>query len=381
MKYFVCAGEASGDLHASHLLKAIRQEDPSAEFIFLGGEKMAEVAGRRPMIHYREMAFMGFTDVVKNIGTVRHNLSTAINAIETEHPDAVILVDYPSFNLRLAKKAYKLGIPVYYYISPKVWAWKEGRVKKIKKWVKKMYSILPFEVGFYRDRHDYEVEYVGNPSAEEVEIKRRSLPSCKDFVQSQGLDPGKPLLALVPGSRVSEIINNLAVMAEVANRHPELQAVIAGAPNIERSLYEGITDLPVVYGVTFELVGVADVALVTSGTATLEAALLGTPQVVCFRHSGSRLVYNMYKRLLKIPYVSLPNLIADEPVVPEMLMHLCTVDGVDSELTRILPGEPGREEMLAGYARMREALGERAAAPTAARRIVEDLLSQQQKEK
>ncbi|MDE5607920.1 MAG: lipid-A-disaccharide synthase [Muribaculaceae bacterium] len=373
MKYFVCAGEASGDLHASHLLTAIKHEDPAAEFSFLGGEMMAEATGHKPLIHYKDMAFMGFVDVVKHLGAVRHNLSTAIKAIDETRPDAVILVDYPSFNLRLAAHAHKLGIPVYYYISPKVWAWKEGRVKKIKKWVRKMYSILPFEVEFYRKRHDYQVDYVGNPSAEEVEMKRKTLPTRAEFACQHGLDPEKPILALVPGSRVSEIKNNLAIMSEVAARHKDFQAVIAGAPNISDQMYSQITDLPVVHGATFELVGVADAALVTSGTATLEAALLETPQVVCFRHGGSRLVYNMYKKLLKIPYVSLPNLIAGESIVPEMLMHLCTVDTVDAELCKILPGGSGREEMLKGYKRMKSALGASPAAPTAARLLVEDL--------
>lgn len=373
MKYFICAGEASGDLHASGLMEAIAGIDKEARFDFLGGDMMAAAAGHDPVVHYKDMAFMGFVDVIKHIGTVRRNLRAALDTISTGHPDAVILVDYPSFNLRLAKHAYKLGIPVYYYISPKVWAWKEGRVKKIKKWVRKMYSILPFEVDFYRNRHGYEVEYVGNPSAEEVDRKITSLPSAADFISTHKLAAGKPILALVPGSRVSEIRNNLAIMTEVAARHPEFQAVIAGAPNIPEDLYASISNLPVVYGATFDLVGIADAALVTSGTATLEAALLSTPQVVCFRHGGSKLVYNIYKRLLKIPYVSLPNLIADEPIVAEMLMHLCTVDSVDAELCKILPDAPGRQEMLDGYKRMRSRLGSNPAAMTAASRLIDDL--------
>lgn len=375
MKYFICAGEASGDLHASHLIEALRREDPSAEFTFLGGDLMAAAAGSEPIVHYRDMAFMGFVDVVRHLGAVKCNLRAALRAITDGRPDAVILVDYPSFNLRLARRAHELGIPVYYYISPKVWAWKEGRVKHIKRWVRRMYSILPFEVEFYKSRHGYDIEYVGNPSAEEVERKRATLPTREEFAARHGLDPSKPILALVPGSRVSEIRNNLAIMTEVARRHPAYQAVIAGAPNIDSEIYRSMTELPVVHGATFELDGVAEVALVTSGTATLEAALLGTPQVVMFRHGGSKLVYNMYKRLLKIPYVSLPNLIAGEAVVPEMLMHLCTADSVDAELCKILPGEPGREEMLRGYGRMKARLGDHAAAATAASRMVEDLKS------
>lgn len=375
MKYFICAGEASGDLHASGLMDAISSLDNEARFDFLGGDLMASVAGHPPIIHYKDMAFMGFVDVIKHIGTVRHNLRAALDSISNSRPDAVILVDYPSFNLRLAKHAHSLGIPVYYYISPKVWAWKEGRVKKIKKWVRKMYSILPFEVDFYRDRHGYEVDYVGNPSAEEVDCKIPLLPTHEEFCERHSLNPSKPLLALVPGSRVSEIKNNLAIMAEVAARHPEYQAVIAGAPNISDELYNSLSQLPVVHDATFELVGIASAALVTSGTATLEAALLSTPQVVCFRHGGSKIVYNIYKRLLKIPFVSLPNLIAGEPIVAEMLMHLCTVDSVDNELRKILPGAPGRRAMLDGYKRMRSRLGNTPAAATAASRLLADLAS------
>lgn len=373
MKYFISAGEASGDLHASELIKALKALDLNAKFDFLGGDLMAETAGNAPIIHYRDMAFMGFVDVIKHLGAVTGNLKTAKQAISDGHPDAVILVDYPSFNLRLASHAYKLGIPVYYYISPKVWAWKEGRVKQIKKFVRRMYSILPFEVEFYFNRHGYEVDYVGNPSAEEVDARIPSLPTQAEFAKVHNLDPDRPIIALVPGSRVSEIKNNMAIMAEVASRHPEYQAVVAGAPSIDDSLYRSLTQLPVVHGATFQLVGAADVALVTSGTATLEAALLGTPQVVCFRHGGSKLVYNMYKRLLKIPFVSLPNLIANQAVVPEMLMHLCTADSVDKELTKILPDTPGRKAQFDGYAVMRQRLGTNKAATTAAGLLTDDL--------
>ncbi len=373
MNYFISAGEASGDLHASELIRELKNLDKKASFTFLGGDLMETASGRQPLIHYRDMAFMGFIDVIKHIGAVTGNLRTAKHAITSEHPDAVILVDYPSFNLRLARHAYSLGIPVFYYISPKVWAWKEGRVKQIRRYVRHMYSILPFEVDFYKQRHGYDVTYVGNPSAEEVDARSPSLPTREQFAQAHGLDSGRPILALVPGSRVSEIRNNMAVMAGVAARHPEFQAVIAGAPSIDFSLYGLLTDLPVVRDATFELMGVADVALVTSGTATLECALLGTPQVVCFRHGGSKLVYNMYKRLLKIPFVSLPNLIADTAVVPEMLMHLCTVESVDAELCRIKPGAEGREKMLEGYRLMRRRLGTDHAAHTAAAGIISSI--------
>ncbi|MCM1449836.1 MAG: hypothetical protein NC082_05800 [Clostridiales bacterium] len=373
MKYFISAGEASGDLHASNLIQSLGKLDNHAQFTFLGGDLMTRAAGHEPLIHYRDMAFMGFVDVVKHLGAVTHNLKTATDTITRWRPDAVILVDYPSFNLRLARHAHKLGIKVFYYISPKVWAWKEGRVKQIRKYITRMYSILPFEVDFYRNHHQYEVEYVGNPSAEEIATKRSELPTMEAFATAHGLDPVKPILALVPGSRVSEIKNNLEIMAAVAARHQSYQAVIAGAPSIDPSLYSSLSSLPVVHGATFELMGVADVALVTSGTATLEAALLGTPQVVCFRHGGNKLVYNIYKRLLKIPYVSLPNLIADAPVVAEMLMHLCTVDSVDEQLRKILPGTAGRQAMLDGYRKMMARLGDSHAAVVTATDIVKRL--------
>ncbi len=373
MKYFISAGEASGDLHASELIKAIAIEDADAQFTFLGGDLMAASANKKPLIHYRDMAFMGFVDVIKNLDKVTHNLKEAKATITRERPDAVILVDYPSFNLRLAAHAYKAGIPVFYYISPKVWAWKEGRVKKIKKYITHMYSILPFEVSFYKNRHGYDITYVGNPSAQEIDARIPSIPSPAAFSTQHGLDPSRPILALVPGSRVSEIRSNLPIMAEVAARHQDYQAVIAGAPSIDQQLYSSISSLPVVHNATFQLMGVADIALVTSGTATLEAALLNTPQVVCFRHGGSKLVYNIYKRLLKIPYVSLPNLIADQHVVSEMLMHCCTVDAVDSELNKILPGTTGRADMLAGYKVMRERLGTNQAATITAHDIISRL--------
>lgn len=376
MRYFVAAGEASGDLHASRLIRSLKDRDPEAQFCFLGGDEMASQAGGEPLIHYCEMAFMGFVDVIKNLRAVTGNLRRARQAIREFRPDAVILVDYPSFNLRLATTARELGIPVFYYISPKVWAWKEGRVKKIKKLVTRMYSILPFEVDFYRDRHRYDVLYVGNPTAEEVLERCGSVDGrerCRQVVSQHGVDPAS-LLVLVPGSRVSEIRNNLPIMDAVAARHPEMHAVIAGAPSIAPDLYRQFSSLPVVHGVTFELMASAEAALVTSGTATLEAALLGTPQVVCFRHGGSKLVYNIYKRLLKIPYVSLPNLIAGAPIVSEMLMHLCTVDAVDAELCKILSGTPGREKMLKQYRDLLWAkLGDRHAADTAAADIIATL--------
>lgn len=265
-------------------------------------------------------------------------------------------------------------IPVFYYISPKVWAWKEGRVKKIKRYVKRMLSILPFEVEYYRDRHNYEIDYVGNPTIKEVDEKLAALSSLTDFCNKHGLDCDVPILALVPGSRVGEIRNNLPVMVEVARRHPEMQPVIAGAPAIDKAIYKKYSDYKVVENVTFELMAHARGALVTSGTATLEAALIGVPQVVCYRANGSRISYNIFKHILKIPFVSLPNLIANHAVVAEQLVHLCTPDLVDAELVKVLPQGSGHKAQQEGYHEIRLKLTPADSAANAARIICSSLL-------
>lgn len=373
MKIFLSAGEASGDLHAGALIGQLRKLQPDTEFAFLGGDMMAEAAGCAPIIHYKDMAYMGYTQVIKNLGKIFHNMKAAKKAIAEFRPDALVLVDYPGFNLKLAAFAHGLHIPVYYYISPKVWAWKEWRVKDIKKYCTKVLSILPFEVDFFR-RHGMEVEYVGNPSVEEVDRKEAELQPLAAFVEQWRLPADRPLLALVPGSRRSEIAKNLPIMEVVACRFPQFQPVVAGAPAIERSFYRDFTTLPLVDDATFELVRNASCALVTSGTATLETALLGTPQVVCYRGNGTKLTYNIMRRLLKIPFVSLPNLIADSAIVPEMLLYRCTPDTVAAELEKILPGTPGRDEMLRGYARMRGRLGD-SNAPARAAEVILNTIS------
>lgn len=373
MRYFISAGEASGDIHAARLIKALKETDEQASFTFLGGELMAREASTMPLIHYREMAFMGFCEVIRHLRKVLGNLSAAKKALIESHPDALILVDYPSFNLKLAKTAHKAGIPVFYYISPKVWAWKEKRVSKIRKYVTRMLSILPFEVDYYRDRHGYMIDYVGNPSVNEADEKLAALRPPEQFIEAEGLVADKPLLAIVPGSRSGEIRNNLPVMDAVARMHPELQPVIAGAPAIDPEIYSRYSSFPVVRNATFELVARSAAALVTSGTATLEAALLGTPQVVCYRANGSKISYSIFKRILKIPFVSLPNLIANRRVVAEQLVHLCTPQLVDAELRRILPGSSGRDEMLEGYAYIRQRLTNADSARTAARIIISTL--------
>lgn len=373
MHYFISVGEASGDIHAAELIKELRRVDATARFTYLGGDLMAEASGTAPLIHYRDMAFMGFCEVIRHIDKVLHNLRTAKRSLVESRPDALILVDYPSFNLKLAQEAVKIGVPVYYYISPKVWAWKEGRVKKIKRYVKRMLSILPFEVAYYRDRHGYEIDYVGNPTVKEVDERLRAKTTEAAFRAKHGIMSDRPLLALVPGSRKGEIRNNLPVMAEVARRHPELYPVVAGAPAIDASIYRKYCEYTVVDNDTFELMAHARGALVTSGTATLEAALIGVPQVVCYRANGSRISYNIFKHILKIPYVSLPNLIAGKAVVAEQLVHLCTPDRVDGELSKVLPGGADYEAQQQGYELIRAKLTTADAATNAAAIIYGEL--------
>ena len=374
MKYFLIAGEASGDLHASHLIESLKQLDPEAQFRFLGGDMMSAQAGTLPIIHYRDMAYMGFADVVRHLGKILGFLGTARRSIDEWQPAAVILVDYPSFNLKVAKYAHNLGIPVHYFISPKVWVWKEWRVKDIRRYVNHMYCILPFEPDWYRER-DYKATYVGNPTVQEVAQASKNFPDFAQFIEKFGL-ADKPIIALVPGSRVREIRDNLPLMLEAAARHPEYQAVIAGAPSIDDSLYcdvMGNQAVPVLRDAAYPLVHHARAAIVTSGTATLETALLGTPQVACYRFNGSKLSYNFYRRLLTGKYVTLPNLIVDEPVIPELLMHLCTVDSIDSHLSQLLADSAERTTMLGGYQRLAERLGTDVCTETAARLIKDSM--------
>ena len=379
-KYFIIAGEASGDIHGASLIRALRQEDAKAQFQFLGGDMMAEAAGVRPLIHYRDMAYMGFVEVLKHLPTILGFMATAKKAIMDNRPDAVILIDYPSFNLKIAKFAHDKGIPCFYFISPKVWVWKEYRVKQIKRYIARLFSILPFEMAFFR-KHDYEVEYVGNPSVKEIADAAQQFTHFSTFVADNGLDDEKPIIAIVPGSRRKEIRDNLPTMVEAALRHPDYQLVIAGAPSISQHLYDEVLEplgvqVPVLHGKSFELVHHARVALVTSGTATLETAILGTPQIACYRMNGSKFIYKFYRRLLKGKYVTLPNLVTDEPIIPELLLHFCSADAVDSHLTVLLADSAERKQMLDGYSRMRQILTNKDCTTCTAKGIVEYLKKQ-----
>jgi len=379
MRYFISAGEASGDLHASQLIRALRERDKNARFTFLGGDMMAAESGTAPLTHYRDMAYMGFTQVILHSRELLAILRKARRALRDTRPDALILVDYPSFNLKLAAEAHRLGIPVYYYISPKVWAWKEGRVRRMRRYVRRILSILPFETEYYRRRHNLDITYVGNPSVEEVDERISRIkaddPDGSLFISRHGLER-RPILALVPGSRRSEILRNLPVMLGAAAQFEGMQPVIAAAPGIGPEIYRQIADgVPVIAGATFELVFRATGAFVTSGTATLEAALTATPQAVCYRANGSRLTYNIMKRILRVRHVSLPNLITDADTVPEMLLHNCTPDAVAAALRNVLPGAPGYPVQQRGYDTMRRRLGTGHAAVNAATYIINDLKS------
>lgn len=385
LRFFISAGEASGDLHGADLIEELLRQAPGAEVTFLGGDMMARQAGHEPLIHYREMAYMGFAEVLRHLPAIAKNLQTARETIQRERPDALILIDYPSFNLKLAKYAKSLNIPVFYYIAPKVWAWKEWRVKEMRRYCDKILSILPFEQEYFRSK-GLEVEYVGNPSVEEVERKRASMPSRAELNLQFGLDPNRPLLALVPGSRRGEIRNNLPIMVQAALNFPSLQPVIAAAPAIPREFYRDLGDehlrhIPLVEDATFPLMAHSTAALVTSGTATLECALLGTPQVVCYRSSGSKLFYKLMSHVLTCPHISLPNLIANglsgeryaNEVVPELLMHQCNPTDLTRALSEILPGHSGREKMLEGYRRMRANLTT-SSAPSRAASAIREIL-------
>ncbi|MDD6552451.1 MAG: lipid-A-disaccharide synthase [Prevotellaceae bacterium] len=374
MKYYLIVGEASGDLHASRLMRSLKQYDAAAEFRFYGGDEMSAVGGER-VKHYKELAYMGFVPVLLHAGTILKNMKRCKEDILRWKPDCVILVDYPGFNLNIAKFVHKhTAIPVYYYISPKIWAWKEWRIKSIKRDVKELFSILPFEVPFYEDKHHYPIHYVGNPTAQEVhEFKLGYRESRADFCAAHGLNSQQEIIALLPGSRKQEIKDNLPAMLEAASRFEDYQIVVAGAPAIPDSYYKKVAPdmtCPIVYDATYPLLMHTTAALVTSGTATLETALFGVPEVVCYETPVPKLIRFAFNHIIKVKYISLVNLIADREVVPEMLADRFSVDLLTEELQKILPGAPGREEMLKGYQEVNVKLGTNIAPDLTAQWIV-----------
>lgn len=366
MKYFVIAGEASGDLHASNLMRAIRQHDSNAEFAFWGGEKMEAATGKSPLKHYKDLAFMGFIEVVMNLRTILGNIKLVKQQIEDFQPDALVLIDYPGFNMRIAEWAKPKGMRVYYYISPQIWAWKQNRVHALKRDVTRMLTILPFEQEFYR-RFDMDVDFVGHPLLDA--IAKRETPNVADVL---GNDDGRKIIALLPGSRKQEIKSMLETMLKMPEQFPQYRFVVAGAPSQTRDFYEsqGLGDAELLMDRTYDLLSISHAACVTSGTATLEAALFNVPEVVCYK--GSSISYMIAKRLVKVSYISLVNLIADREVVTELIQGEMNAKRLKGELAAILEGEK-REAMLNDLHVLRKLLGGPGASDRAATIIVEDI--------
>lgn len=375
MKYYLIAGEPSGDLHGANLIEGLKKADPSAEFRFWGGDKMAAAGGAGNLRkHYRETSFFGIVQVIKNYGTIRRQIAECRGDVAAWAPDVLILIDYPGFNMKLAEWAKRHGIRTYYYIAPKVWAWREWRVKAIRRFVDRLFVIFPFECDYF-PRKGIEPIFEGNPLADAIEQRRPSLPSRERFAEEHGLD-GRPVVALLAGSRRGEIGDNLPMMASLARQFPDYQFVVAGVSWLDREVYErAIGDAPVRYvrDCTYELLHISSAAVVTSGTATLETALLGIPEVVVYR----TLRLNVWLRpyVLKVPYVSLVNLNLGRESVREIIQSGCDTAEAAEELRAILPGGAERAHMLADFDELRRIIGGAGASDRFARRMVEELRS------
>lgn len=377
MKYYIIAGEASGDLHASHLMQALKERDAEADFRFFGGDLMSAVGGTR-VKHYRELAYMGFIPVLLHLRTIFRNMSICKRDIVEYNPDVLILVDYPGFNLSIAKFVHKnTKIPVFYYISPKIWAWKEHRIKNIKRDVDELFSILPFEVDFFEKKHNYPIHYVGNPTADEVKhFMGEYTENAGEFKKRNKL-ANKPIIALLAGSRKQEIDDNLPYMiraaASVAGE--DYQLVVAGAPGIAKGYYDKYLNssrsVYIVFGETFKLLSHSRAAVVTSGTATLETALFDVPQVVCYKTPIPKVIAFLRRHLLKVKYISLVNLIANREVVRELVADTFCEDNIKKELSTIVADGKDRSTMLHGYAEVRSILGDEKAADNAAKEMIE----------
>ncbi|MDR0891385.1 MAG: lipid-A-disaccharide synthase [Mediterranea sp.] len=379
MSYSRLGGEASGDLLAAGLWRALKLGDPRAEFRFFGGDLMSAVGGTR-VKHYRELAYMGFIPVLLHLRTIFANMKRCKADIVAWQPDVLILVDYPGFNLSIAKfvRAHT-RIPVYYYISPKVWAWKEYRVESIKRDVAHLFSILPFEVEFFEQKHHYPIHYVGNPTVDEVDAYQRTHPQDLDaFLTDNHLTDHRPVIALLAGSRKQEIKDNLPDMIRAASAYSGHQLIVAGAPSIPPEYYRqyiGSAPVQILFGQTYRLLQHADAALVTSGTATLEAALFRVPQVVCYHTPIGKVISFLRRHILKVKYISLVNLIADREVVRELVADTMTVANMRTELSRLLNDQTYRDQMLAGYEEVARRLGP-AGAPQHAAKIMRELLTE-----
>ena len=364
MQYYIIAGEASGDLHGSNLIKELHKLDTAANIRCWGGDKM-EAAGATLVKHYRDLAFMGFVEVIKNLRTIFRNIDLCKKDILAYKPDVLILIDYPGFNLRIAKWAKQQGLKIIYYISPQVWAWKENRVKGIKENVDKMLVILPFEKDFYK-KWNYEVEYVGHPLVEVIEefgirnLELSTQTKATFFLNSQSSITNSGLIALLPGSRQQEILKKLPIMLEVAKHFPAYQFVVAKAPGLDENFYNELlapySNVSSVVNKTYELLSQAKAALVTSGTATLETALFAVPEVICYK--GNALSYQIAKRLIKIKFIGLVNLIMDKEVVKELIQDELTIENCTKELQQLLTDQKKQQQLKTDYAALKKLLSQ-----------------------
>lgn len=369
MKYYVIAGEASGDLHASNMMKQILLQDTAANFRFWGGDKMQKVGGEL-VKHYKDLAFMGFVEVVKNLPTILRNISFCKQDIEAYQPDALILVDYPGFNLRIAEWAKEKGYKIYYYISPQIWAWKQSRVHKIKRVVDKMYCILPFEKDFYK-KFDYDADFVGHPLLDAIQSD--IIEDASSIRKKYNFGNDKVVL-LLPGSRKQEIAEMLKVMVQVAKKNDGYRFVIAAVKSITPEFYKeqiGDAKIEMITGDTYSLLSIASAAMVTSGTATLETALFEVPEVVCYK--GGKISYEIAKRLIKVKYISLVNLILDKPAVAELIQQDMNAERLHSELKKVLEEGEFRNKMLVDFKELKVKLGGGGASKKVAESIVNDL--------
>lgn len=367
-KFYIIAGEASGDLHGSNLMKAMLEEDATCDFRFWGGDEMTKVGGER-VKHIKDLAFMGFLEVLMNLRTIMKNLKFCKEDILAYKPDALILVDYPGFNLRIAEWAKEHNIKVIYYISPQVWAWKQNRVHTIKKVVDEMYVILPFEKEFYK-KFDFDVHYIGHPLLDAIE-QFKAKQSTEGFLEKNALS-AQPIIAVLPGSRKQEVSKKLPIMLAALKSYSNYQIIVAGAPSLDLEFYapflKDFSNVHIVHNQTYDLLSNAELAVVTSGTATLETALFEVPEVVCY--IGSSISYLIAKQLIKIKYISLVNLIMDKEVVKELIQGECNPKTIAAEVDRIIVGGSKREEQLANYKLMKEILGGGGASKTIAQAVL-----------
>lgn len=370
MKYYFIAGEASGDLHASNCIIEIQKLDPDAKFAFTGGDLMEKVTGEKAGINIKNMAFMGFVDVLKNIRTIKKNFKIVKQEILKFKPDVLVLVDYPGFNLRMAKWATEQGIKVDYYVSPTVWAWKENRVEQIKKYTNKLFVILPFEEAFYK-KHNHKVYFIGHPLIDAIEKQKPNFRSKEQFFKdNQLLD--KPIVAVLPGSRVQEIERMLAIMLDVTPKYPDYQFIIAGSNHLPKSNYASIdkSKIKVLFDQTYELMNYAKAGIIKSGTSTLESGLFKLPQVVCYK--GGSLSFAIGKRLVNIKYISLVNLIMDKLIVKELIQNELTSENISIELNKLLNDEKYRQTMISEYEALIKELGGGGASTRIAKHLVTD---------